>query len=207
MGTGKYATIHKCPMTSLIRTLSISNLNIEDKVAFKGSTTNIEATGEIDIDLEFVNWRKKSLTLPNSWSIIESALVTMTTPAPVDLNSVEKEAQELHYLQVTNWTDVLLISLSVLAVAMAMLWLWSTCRDRRRHTPPSRTSVSRRGSCESVKTEVNLKWRGKKRGSKDYASDEVDINDQPPQPLLNFFPRVSGKVLMEHHSDSEPQYK
>ena len=56
------------------------SFNVEDKVAFKAGLTEVKATGEVDIELEFVNWRRKSMILPNNFTVIEEQSELMTTP-------------------------------------------------------------------------------------------------------------------------------
>jgi len=56
-------------MDALIRVSIVSDFNIEDIIAFNGSVTKVKATGEVDIGLEYVDWRRKSLVIPNLYTI------------------------------------------------------------------------------------------------------------------------------------------
>ena len=183
-------------MDALIRLSIVDDFNIEDIIAFNGSITKVKATGEVDIGLEYVDWRRKSLVIPNNITIIGEELEALTTPAPVDLNSIQREAMGLHHLAFTHWTHVGLATLLIIIVLMTILWLYTICKERKRYSTPLKTSYSRRGSFESVQTDSGLTYRGKKRGSVDYvAEDDESIEvTQPPQPRSNLNQYLPGMV-------------
>ena len=100
----------------------------------------------------------------------------------------------LHHLAFTHWSQVGLVALLFIVVVMTLLWVYSICKEKKRYATPLKTSYSRRGSFESVQTDSNLKYRGKKRGSVDYvAEDDESIEiTQPPQPRSNLTQYLPG---------------